>query len=86
MDFLEEIQAPDCIRLFYMHNCITKDTDNTGQDAIATAPSIKDIMRFGGGFRVPSTNIRQMSKKNITEHRKNADIVGLCSNEEGSAI
>ena len=24
MDFLEEIQAPDCIRLFYMHNCITK--------------------------------------------------------------
>ena len=65
MDLLEEIQAPDCTGLFYMHNCTTKGAGNTGQDAIATAPSVDDNIPFGGGFHTPNTNIQEMSRKNI---------------------
>ena len=34
MDLLGEIHAPYCTGLFDMHNCITKEAGNTGQDAI----------------------------------------------------
>ena len=34
MDLLEETHAPYCTGLFGMHNCISKDAVNTGQDAI----------------------------------------------------
>ena len=34
MDLLEEIHAPYCTGLFDIHNCITKNAGNTGQDAI----------------------------------------------------